>query len=154
MGLLDDVSHGYADSGDVRIHYATVGEGPLVLMIHGFPDYWYTWRNQMEALAKNYRVVAIDQRGYNLSDQPDGVDNYAMKLLVQDAVAVIRRQGQSKATVVGHDWGGMVAWSVAMYQPDIVAKLVILNLPHPNGLARELANNPDQRKNSAYARRF
>jgi len=154
MGLLDDVSHGYADSGDVRIHYATVGEGPLVLMIHGFPDYWYTWRNQMEALAKNYRVVAIDQRGYNLSDQPDGVDNYAMKLLVQDAVAVIRQQGQSKATVVGHDWGGMVAWSVAMYQPDIVEKLVILNLPHPNGLARELANNPDQRENSAYARRF
>lgn len=123
-------------------------------MIHGFPDYWYTWRNQMEALGKNYRVVAIDQRGYNLSDQPDGVDNYAMKLLVQDAVAVIRRQGQSKATVVGHDWGGMVAWSVAMYQPDVVEKLVILNLPHPNGLARELANNPDQRENSAYARRF
>ncbi len=154
MSLLDDVSHGYADSGDVRIHYAAVGEGPLVVMIHGFPDYWYTWRNQMEALAKSYRVVAIDQRGYNLSDKPDGVDNYAMKLLVQDVVAVIRRQGQQKAVVVGHDWGGMVAWSVAMFQPDVVDRLVILNLPHPIGLARELANNPDQRENSAYARRF
>ncbi len=154
MSLLEDVSHGYADSGDVRIHYAAVGEGPLVVMIHGFPDYWYTWRNQMEALAKCYRVVAIDQRGYNLSDKPDGVDNYDMKLLVQDVVAVIRRQGQQKAVVVGHDWGGMVAWSVAMFQPDVVDKLVILNLPHPIGLARELANNPDQRENSAYARRF
>lgn len=154
MTLLDEVSHGYTAGGDVRIHYAALGEGPLVVMIHGFPDYWYTWRNQMPALAKNYRVVAMDQRGYNLSGKPAGVDNYAMKLLLQDAIAVIHSQGRRKAIVVGHDWGGMVAWSLAMLRPDVVEKLIILNLPHPNGLARELAGNPAQRENSAYAREF
>ena len=102
MSLLDEVSHGYADSGgDVRIHYAALGEGPLVVMIHGFPDFWYTWRNQMEALAKNYRVLAIDQRGYNLSDQPDSVDNYAMKL-----IGPRRRSRHSQAGAVKGDGRG------------------------------------------------
>src|ERR1700686_1178096 len=104
------VTHGYADSNGVKIHYASIGKGPLVVMIHGFPDYWYTWRNQMEALSDTYQAVAIDQRGYNLSDKPKGVENYDVKLLVADVAAVIKSQGQQKAIIVGHDWGGMVAW--------------------------------------------
>ena len=145
---------GFADSNGVKIHYVTMGTGPLVVMIHGFPDYWYTWRHQMEGLADRFQVVAIDQRGYNLSDKPAGVASYDMKLLVGDVIAVIKQLGKDKAIVVGHDWGGIVAWSLAMYAPQFVDKLVILNLPHPRGLSRELANNPVQQKNSAYARRF
>jgi pimeloyl-ACP methyl ester carboxylesterase len=123
-------------------------------MIHGFPDFWYSWRDQMAALSANYQVVAIDQRGYNLSDKPKGVDNYAMPLLVGDVAAVIKHLGQSKAIVIGHDWGGIVAWTLAMMKPEMVDKLIILNLPHPRGLNRELVNNPQQQKNSQYARNF
>jgi pimeloyl-ACP methyl ester carboxylesterase len=148
------VEHGYADSGGVKIHYAALGRGPLIVMIHGFPDFWYTWRNQMEDLSKNYRVAAMDLRGYNLSDKPRGLENYDMKLLVGDVLAVIHHLGQQKAIVVGHDWGGAIAWTVAMNAPDAVDRLVILNLPHPRGLLRELANNPQQQQNSQYARNF
>jgi len=148
------IKEGFADSAGVKIHYATIGSGPLVVMIHGFPDYWYTWRHQMEGLADKFQVVAIDQRGYNKSDKPAGVASYAMPLLVGDVIAVIKHLGKDKAIVVGHDWGGVVAWSLAMDAPQLVDKLVILNLPHPRGLVRELASNPEQQKNSAYARRF
>ena len=155
------VEHGYADSGGVKIHYASLGpkkgdksKAPLIVMIHGFPDFWYSWRDQMEALSDTYQVVAIDQRGYNLSDKPKGVENYDVRLLVGDVAAVIKHLGRDKAIVVGHDWGGLVAWSIAMALPDMVDKLIILNLPHPRGIGRELATNPDQQKNSAYARNF
>jgi pimeloyl-ACP methyl ester carboxylesterase len=150
----DKVTHGYADSNGVKIHYASLGTGPLVVMIHGFPDYWYTWRAQMEGLADRFQVVAIDQRGYNLSDKPAGVENYDVRLLVGDVMAVIRHLGQQKAIIVGHDWGGVVAWQLAINAPQVVDRLIILNLPHPRGLSRELAHNPEQQANSAYARRF
>lgn len=148
------VKHGYADSNGVKIHYASLGSGPLMLMIHGFPDFWYTWRDQMAALSDSYQCVAIDQRGYNLSDKPKGVENYDAKLLVDDVAAVIKSLGRDKAIIVGHDWGGMVAWRFAMTYPQMTDKLIILNLPHPRGLMRELAHNPEQQKNSQYARNF
>src|SRR5271170_3362425 len=148
------VQHGYADSNGVKIHYASLGSGPLIVMIHGFPDYWYTWRNQMEALSDQYQCVAIDQRGYNLSDKPKGVENYDVRLLVGDVAAVIKSLGQQKAIIVAHDWGGLVAWQFALNVPQMTDRLIILNLPHPRGLTRELAHNPDQQKNSQYARNF
>lgn len=148
------VEHGYADSDGVRIHYASLGQGPLVIMIHGFPDFWYSWRHQMEALEGEYHVVAIDQRGFNLSDKPAGDENYDMRLLMADVAAVIRHFGQEKAIIVGHDWGGSVSWQFAFNYPQMVDKLVILNLPHPVGMLRELTINPQQRANSAYAQRF
>lgn len=148
------VEHGYATNNDVRIHYATLGKGPLILMIHGFPDYWFTWRHQMDALAADHQVVAIDQRGYNLSDKPKGAENYDLRLLVEDVAAVVRHLGREKAIIVGHDWGGAVAWVVAMQRPELVEKLIILNLPHLRGLSRELTHNPKQQENSGYARRF
>lgn len=150
----DGGEEGYADSNGVKIHYVTQGKGPLVIMIHGFPDYWYTWRDQMPALAKHFQVVAIDQRGYNKSDQPKGVENYQLDKLVEDVLAVIRHFKQEKAILVGHDWGGIVAWTFAMKHPQKIDRLIILNLPHPKGLVRELANNPEQQKNSQYARDF
>jgi len=152
--LLDRVSHGEADSSGVKIHYASLGEGPVVLMIHGFPDYWYTWRHQMQALAQDFQVVAMDLRGYNRSGQPKGVESYAMPVMLGDVLAVLDHLGAEKGAVVGHDWGGAIAWQFALYQPDRTERLVILNLPHPRGLLRELAHNPVQRKNSAYAQKF
>jgi pimeloyl-ACP methyl ester carboxylesterase len=153
--IFDRVKHGYAVSdGGVKIHYASLGEGPLVVMIHGFPDFWYSWRSQMDALSAQFQVVAIDQRGYNLSDKPKGVESYDMRLLVGDVAAVIRHLGRDRASIVGHDWGGMVAWQFAMNLPQMTENLVILNLPHPNGLLRELKSNPEQIKNSEYARAF
>ena len=149
------VSHHYADNDGVMIHYAKAGEkGPLVVMIHGFPDFWYSWNEQIKALQSTYRVVAMDLRGYNRSDKPKGLDQYAMPRLVSDVAAVIRDAGEKKAVIVGHDWGGMVAWQFAMAKPEMTDRLVVLNLPHPKALSRELANNPDQQSNSQYARNF
>lgn len=148
------VKDGYAESNGVKIHYASIGSGPLIVMIHGFPDFWYSWRDQMAALSDRYQCVAIDQRGYNLSDKPKGVENYRLPLLVGDVAAVIKSVGRDKAIIVGHDWGGMVAWNFALMHPEMTDKLIILNLPHPRGLSRELAHNPEQQKNSQYARNF
>ena len=152
--LWDRVEQHSVDSNGVKIHYVALGKGPLIVMIHGFPDFWYTWRKQMQPLSLHYRVVAVDQRGYDLSDRPQGVEQYAMPLLVGDIGAVIKAEGSSKAVIVGHDWGGAVAWTLAMTHPEWITNLVILNLPHPNGIAREIANNPEQRKNSTYAFNF
>ncbi len=148
------VSHGFADSNGVKIHYASIGKGPLIVFIHGFPDFWYTWRAQMEALSDKFQCVAIDQRGYNLSDKPKGVENYSVRLLVGDIAAVIKSLGQERAIIAGHDWGGLVAWQFALTLPQMTDRLIILNLPHPRGLSRELAHNPEQQKNSQYARDF
>ena len=149
-----ELHHGVADSGGVKIHFVHAGTGPLLVMLHGFPDYWYTWRDQIPALAQSFHVVAIDQRGYNKSGQPEGVENYRVEQLVADVDAVIQHLGAKAATILGHDWGGMVAWNFAMGHPDKTDRLVILNLPHPRGLLRELRENPQQEKNSQYARNF
>lgn len=148
------VEHGYANSGGVRIHYAALGErkNPLIVMIHGFPDCWYSWQEMMDSLSKKYYTVAIDQRGYNLSDKPRGEENYNYKFLVEDVAAVIHHLGFEKAIIIGHDFGGAVAWELGIRRPEIVERLVILNLPHPRGLRRELATNLTQQKNSEYAR--
>jgi len=154
LDIEQRVAHGFATNNGVRIHYATLGQGPLVVMIHGFPDCWLTWRHVMESLAKDYETLAIDQRGYNLSDKPKGVQQYDMAALVEDVAAVVRARGRDRAIIVGHDWGGAVAWTFAMKRPEMTEKLIILNLPHPRGIGRELARNPQQQKASAYARRF
>jgi pimeloyl-ACP methyl ester carboxylesterase len=130
------------------------GKARVCPALHGFPDYWYTWRDQMPALAKHFQVVAVDLRGYNQSDQPKGVDSYRMDKLVGDVLAVLKHFKKDRAVIAGHDWGGAIAWAFAMAHPDKAERLVILNLPHPRGLMRELAHNPEQRKASAYARRF
>ena len=156
QGTASGFVDGYADSGGVRIHYVTSGDpkDPPVLMIHGFPDYWYSWRRLMADLRPDHYVIAIDQRGYNLSDKPGDEQDYQLKYMVGDVAAVLHHLGLAKATVVGHDWGGVVAWQVAIDRPELVDRLVILNLPHLRGLRRELATNPEQQKHSAYARFF
>jgi epoxide hydrolase 4 len=147
------VAHHYADNNGVKIHYTSIGKGPLIVMIHCFPDFWYTWRNQMVALAPLFQVVALDLRGYNLSDKPLGRERYSMHHLVEDVQAVISHIGKDKAAIVGHDWGA-IAWFFAIGLKPLTERLIILNSPHPTGITRELAHNPQQQEQSAYAREF
>jgi epoxide hydrolase 4 len=127
-----ELKHRYADLGDVRLHYVEAGEGPLVLLLHGFPQFWYEWRHQIPALVEaGFRVVAPDMRGYNLSDKPPGVGAYRVQVLARDVERLILACGEQTAAVVGHDWGAIVAWFAAMRYPKRVGRLAILNVPHP-----------------------
>ncbi len=137
------VENGFVEgSGGVKLHYVHQGAGPLLLLLHGFPDFWFSWRNQIPALAKDYHVVAIDMRGYNESDKPRGVDAYRMQRLCDDVDAVIDQLGGGRATLVGHDWGGAVAWSYAYSHPEKLDALVILNAPHPATFLRAIRKPP------------
>jgi epoxide hydrolase 4 len=134
----------------VRLHYVEAGSGPLVVLLHGFPEFWYAWRHQIPALAAaGFHVVAPDMRGYNLSEKPPGVAAYAVDVLVEDVRALIGHFGAERATVVGHDWGGGVAWGVAMNRPEVVKNLIVLNAPHPAAFLREL-RSPGQILRSSY----
>jgi epoxide hydrolase 4 len=127
-----ELAHRYADLGDVRLHYVEAGEGPLVLLLHGFPQFWYQWRHQIPVLVEaGFRVVAPDMRGYNLSDKPLGVRAYRVELLARDVEHLILACGEQTAVVVGHDWGAIAAWIAAMRHPERVEKVAILNVPHP-----------------------
>jgi epoxide hydrolase 4 len=152
--IWDEVSHAFTENNGIPLHYARIGEGPLVIMIHGFPDFWYTWRHQMESLKQHHTLVALDQRGYNRSGQPHPAEAYDMRHLVSDVAAVIKSLGKQKASIVGHDWGGAVAWQFAFAFPEMTRHLIVMNLPHPAGFMRELTLNKQQRANSAYAMAF
>jgi epoxide hydrolase 4 len=128
--LESSIRHGYAQVGDVRLHYAECGGGErLVILLHGFPECWYSWRHQLKALGARYRVVAPDMRGYNLSDKPARVEDYRVERLADDVMGLIRHFGASEAAVVGHDWGAAVAWALAETHPEYVWKLAALQVP-------------------------
>jgi pimeloyl-ACP methyl ester carboxylesterase len=129
----------YAELSEVRLHYVEAGSGPLVVLLHGFPDFWYSWRHQIPALAAaGLRVVAPDMRGYNLSDKPEGVGAYRAERVADDIAELIRACGADRAHVVGHDWGAAIAWLFAMRHPDLLQRLAILNVPHPAVMASAL----------------
>jgi epoxide hydrolase 4 len=140
----------WAGVGETQIHYVEDGDGPLVVMLHGFPEFWYSWRKQIPALAAaGYRVIAPDLRGYNDSSKPRGIDAYRLPCIVQDIAGLIVQNGGS-CTLVGHDWGGAAAWLLAMLHPSLVERLVILNSPHPVPLRRELDRSLRQKVRFAY----
>lgn len=126
-----DLQHDRVVSNGVQLHYVTQGEGPLMLMLHGFPEFWYSWRHQIPEFAKDYKVVAIDLRGYNESDKPNDVSAYRMNELIEDVRGVIQGLGYNQCVLVGHDWGGAIAWNVAYTYPELVDRLIVMNLPHP-----------------------
>ena len=130
INLDPSIRHGYAQVGGVRLHYAQRGSGgKLVILLHGFPEFWYSWRHQLMALGERFMVVAPDMRGYNLSDKPTRVEDYKMNLLVDDVLGLIHHFGQQQAAIVGHDWGAGVAWAVAQTHPEYVSKLVAMQVP-------------------------
>lgn len=130
--------HEYITTNEVKLHYVTQGEGPLMLMLHGFPEFWYSWRHQIPEFAQNFQVVALDLRGYNDSDKPKEQSAYVMDEFIKDVEGVIKGLGYDKCILVGHDWGGAIAWSFAYAHPEMVERLIILNLPHPTKFAQGL----------------
>lgn len=126
------------------------GEGELVLLLHGFPSYHKTWERYMQPLGENYRVVAVDMRGYNRSSKPSGVNSYHLRTLVEDLVALTAHLGYSKVRVVGHDWGGAVAWAFAAWYPDLVSHVAVYNCPHPSALLYHMRHNFRQTRRSWY----
>lgn len=146
------LSHGQVIVNGVRLHYVEAGpqEGAPVVLLHGFPEFWRAWERQIGPLARaGFRVVAPDLRGYNLSEKPPGVDAYRVGTLQEDVAALIRALGYDRARVVGHDWGGIIAWALAIRQPEVVERLVILNAPYP-AAARRVARKPAQWRRSWY----
>ena len=144
----------YFQLSDVRLHYVEDGTGPLVVLLHGFPDFWYSWRHQLPVLAAaGFRVVAPDMRGYNLSDKPRKISEYSLDRLATDVVELVAALGEPRAHVVAHDWGGVVAWAVAAWHPDVVDRLVVLNAPHIDMYRRALAS-PRQLARSWYTGLF
>ncbi len=135
------IRHAYAQVGDVRLHYAETGNigDRLVLLLHGFPECWYSWRHQLQALGEHYHVVAPDMRGYNLSDKPNRIEDYKMEKLVDDVTGLIRHFGAREAAIVGHDWGAAVAWAVAQKFPAYVWKLAALQVPPPRVWAKNVS---------------
>ncbi|MCU0492660.1 MAG: alpha/beta hydrolase [Chloroflexaceae bacterium] len=146
------MQHSYISVNGIRMHYVSAGSGPLLLLLHGFPEFWYSWRHQIAAFSPHFTVVAPDLRGYNETDKPTW--GYEIDVLVQDVVELIEKLGFQQAYLSGHDWGGMVAWVTAMTFPHRVARLMALNIPHPACFARELRTNPRQRAQSWYAGMF
>jgi pimeloyl-ACP methyl ester carboxylesterase len=144
------MAHRYAEVGDVRLHYVEEGEGPLVVMLHGFPEFWVSWRKQIPALvAAGYRVIAPDLRGYGESSRPEEVDAYRLLLVVQDIAGLIVQNG-GRCVLVGHDWGGIASWVLAMLHPSLVEKLVIMNAPHFVPMRREIDRSLNQKLRLAY----
>lgn len=141
------------ENASVRLHAVAAGprNGPVVLLLHGFPEFWYGWRNQIEPLANaGFRVIVPDQRGYNLSSKPAGTASYALTELVSDVIAIADQLGQQRIFLAGHDWGAAVAWSTALLHPQRIAKLAVLNVPHPSVMRRFLKSHPRQTLRSWY----
>src|SRR5712691_7439117 len=148
------LKHEYAEVNGQRLHYVTAGKGKLIMFVHGFPEFWYEWKNQLAEFGHDYQAFAPDMRGYNLSSKPAEVVQYQVKYLVEDVRALAEKLGHKKFILVAHDWGGAVAWAFAIAHPERLEKLVIINAPHPAVFQRELRENPAQQKASQYTIMF
>jgi len=145
----------YVQVNGVKLHVVTAGKGPLILFLHGFPEFWYEWKDQLSEFGKDHLAVAPDMRGYNLSDKPEALDQYKINILVEDVRALADHYShQKKFVLVAHDWGGAVAWAFAIQHPEMLDKLVIVNAPHPGVFGRLLATDPAQQKASQYMLMF
>lgn len=147
---LETWTHNTIAVNGITLHYVTQGEGPLMLMLHGFPEFWYSWRHQIPEFAQDYKVVAVDMRGYNDSDKPQDLSAYQIQELIKDIEGIITGLGYESCVLVGHDWGGAIAWYFAYSYPQLVEKLIVLNIPHPAKFAEGLRSNPLQILKSSY----
>jgi pimeloyl-ACP methyl ester carboxylesterase len=144
----------FAEVNGIKMHYVTAGKGDVILFVHGFPEFWYEWKDQLAEFGRDHQAVAPDLRGYNLSSKPADVAEYQVALLVEDLRALAAHLGARRFTLVGHDWGGVVAWAFAAAHPEMLDRLVIINAPHPTVFLRELRQNPAQQQASQYMLQF
>ena len=148
-----ELEHHYIETNGIRLHTVQTGpkSGAPVILLHGFPEFWYGWRKQIPALAAaGCRVIAPDQRGYNLSDKPQGLKHYDVLTLVNDLLGLVKALDYEKVNLVGHDWGAVIAWALAILHPEKLHKLTIMNAPHPAVMQRFLRRDPDQLRRSWY----
>lgn len=153
MAIAVDGQHRFLDTNGVRLHYVSQGQGPLMLFLHGFPEFWYSWRHQLDYFAAHYTCVAIDLRGYNDSDKPTGIDAYRLEVLVEDVRGAMVALGHGQMILVGHDWGGAIAWAFAYAYPELLQSLIVMNIPHPAKFAEGL-RTPQQLLKSWYVGAF
>lgn len=150
--ILSNWQHRFVETNRIRLHCVTQGEGDLVILLHGFPEFWYSWRYQIPALARHFKVVVPDLRGFNDSDKP--TSGYDLDTLVADIRGLIEGLGYTKAHIVGHDWGGSIAWHFAHQFPQYLNRLAVLNAPHPQHFLQEMVSNLDQLRRSWYVLAF
>ncbi|MGW6083164.1 epoxide hydrolase EphM, partial [Bacillus subtilis] len=154
---MDGVKCQFVNTNGITLHVAAAGpeDGPLIVLLHGFPEFWYGWKNQIKPLVDaGYRVIAPDQRGYNLSDKPEGIDSYRIDTLRDDIIGLITQFTDEKAIVIGHDWGGAVAWHLASTRPEYLEKLIAINIPHPHVMKTVTPLYPPQWLKSSYIAYF
>ena len=146
----------YADVNGIKLHYASAGEGPLVVFVHGYPRHWYLWRHQLAAFSRDHKAVALDLRGFNLSSKPEGDLNYGAWQAAEDIRALVDHLGYERFVLIGHDWGGGISYSFALHHPDRLKALVVMSAGHPAVIDRELHENeelPEQLKFMLFLRR-
>jgi pimeloyl-ACP methyl ester carboxylesterase len=154
MNILNEIKKEYITLDGLKLHVATIGNGPAIILLHGFPDFWYGWKNIIQGLKNEYRLIIPDLRGYNLSDKPTNVDNYRMEFLIKDITDLADILGIDTFFLAGHDWGGVIAWCFAEKYPERVKKLMILNAPHPKIFQERLKSDKAQQRASFYIFEF
>jgi len=153
-GNINEIEEKYIKINGIALHTIITGSGEPLILLHGFPDFWYGWKNIILGLKDKFQLIVPDMRGYNLSDKPDGIENYKLDILIEDIKGLSEKLGFTKFNLAGHDWGGMVSWALAEKYPEILKKLIILNAPHPKIFRKLITKDNDQKKASGYIVRF
>lgn len=154
MTIFNEVEEKYIETNGIKLHTIIAGSGEPLILLHGFPDFWYGWKNVILGLKDEFKLIVPDMRGYNLSDKPAGIENYKLEILIEDIKGLSEQLKLGKFTLAGHDWGGMISWTLAEKYPEILKKLIILNAPHPKIYRRLVTKDDSQKKASRYIKRF
>lgn len=154
MELFDEIEEKMIETNGIKLHTVIIGEGPPLVLLHGFPDFWYGWKSVINGLKKYYKLIIPDMRGYNLSDKPKGIENYKIEFLMDDLKGLIETLKLGKIFLAGHDWGGIVAWAFSEKYPELLKKLAILNAPHMKIFQQKLRTDKKQQKASYYIYEF
>lgn len=152
--LFEEIEEKYVETNGIKLHTVIIGSGEPIILLHGFPEFWYCWKNVIPGLKDKYQLIIPDMRGYNLSDKPEGVENYSLNILVDDIKGLSEKLNLGKFYLVGHDWGGVVSWAYGEKYPETLKKLIILNAPHLVIFQNLLSKNKSQRKASGYIFKF
>jgi len=150
MELLEQIEERYIETNGIKLHTVLIGEGEPIIMLHGFPEFWFSWKNIMLGLKDEFKLIVPDTRGINLSDRPEGIENYKIKLLVDDIKGLAEALQLDKFILVGHDWGAIISWYFAGIYPELLKKLIIVSVPHPLVMQKVFIRSKEQRKASAY----
>jgi pimeloyl-ACP methyl ester carboxylesterase len=148
--LFDEIEEKYIDINGIKLHTVIIGNGEPIFLLHGFPDFWYGWKNVISGLKDEFKLIVPDTRGINLSDKPESIDNYKIDILIEDVKALATKLNIDKFTLVGHDWGGAIAWAFGSKYPKLLKKLIIINAPHPALFRKKIEKNAKQRRSSGY----